>query len=66
MESPGEIIHGVPRDAALDRILKIGAQNLGILDSLFQLAANLNAPGLWRKRARKGERKHLFVRSFFL
>ena len=52
VERPREVIHGVPRDAALDRIFKVGAQNLRVVNRILQLAANLDAAG--RLRAREG------------
>jgi len=60
MECPSEVIHGVPRDAALDRIFKIGAQNLGVVNRILQFAANLDATG--RLRAGQGhDSEHHFT-----
>ena len=60
MECPGEVVHGIPRDAALNRIFEVGAQNLCMVNRILQLAANLDAAG--RLRAREGhDSEHHFT-----
>ena len=41
MERARQLIHLVPRDAALSRILEIVTQTLGVIDRLFQFVSNL-------------------------
>jgi hypothetical protein len=41
MERTRQLIHLVPRDAALIRILKIVTQTLCVINRLFQFIANL-------------------------
>jgi hypothetical protein len=61
-----ELIHSVPRDAALDRIFEIGAQNLRVVNRILQLVTNLDTTGrLWARKGHNLEH-HLQFEPFFL
>jgi hypothetical protein len=66
MKSTRQVVHLVPCDATLIRILKIEAQTLGVIDRLFQFIPNLTLLALWRglgsatnQSARAEDCKHL-------
>lgn len=61
MKRPGKVIYRIPRDTALDRIFKIGAQNLCVVNRLLQLVTNLDATGRLWLWTREGHGEHHFT-----